>query len=53
LSINFYDAKVDHVSLDRAISMWEKAEELINTDGFVLPAAGAADTACQVASLTA
>jgi len=53
LSINAYDAKVDHVSLDRAISMWEKAEELINTDGFVLPAVGAADTARQVASLTA
>ena len=31
----------------------EKAEELINTEGFVLPAAGAANTACQVASLTA
>jgi len=51
ISVN--DSRIDHVGLERASRMWEKAEELINTEGFILPAAGAPDTARQVASLTA
>ena len=52
LSVNATDAKIEHVSQERAASMWDKAEQLLNTDGFILPAAGAASTARQVASLT-
>ena len=52
LSVNFDNAKIEHVSQKRAKSMWSKAEQLLNTDGFILPTAGAANTACQVASLT-
>jgi len=52
LSVKFSDAKIDHVSQERAKSMWEKAEILLNTEGFVLPAAGAVGQARQVASLT-
>ena len=52
LSVNVNDAKIEHVSLERAASMWDKAEQLLSTDGFILPAASAANTARQVASLT-
>lgn len=52
LSISINEAKVQHVTQERAKSMWDKAEQLLNTDGFILPAAGAANTACQVVSLT-
>jgi len=32
--------------------MWEKAEELLNIEDLVLPAAGATKSVCQVASLS-
>lgn len=50
LNVNFDDAKIEHVSHYK--SMWSKAEQLLTTDGFILPAACAANTTCQVASLT-
>ena len=52
LSIQFSSAKVDHVSLERVKTMWEKAEQLLSTEGLILPAAGAISTARQVASLS-
>ena len=53
LSVSFHKAKVDHVSLERLKTMWEKAEELLGTEGLILPAASAINTARQVASLSA
>lgn len=52
LSVSIDDAKIGHVSQERIKGMWDKAEQLLNTEGFILPAAGAANTARQVASLT-
>ena len=52
LSVPFFNAKVDHVSLERVKTMWEKAAELIGTEGLILPAAGATNTGRQVASLS-
>lgn len=51
-SIKLEDAQISHVSKEKLKSMWEKAEELLSGDGFVLPAAGAMETARQVASLS-
>jgi len=45
LSIKLGDAQISHVSKGKLKSMWEKAEELLSGDGFVLPAAGAMETA--------
>lgn len=53
LSKQFCNAKVDHVSLERVKTMWERAEQLLSTEGLILPAAGAINTARQVASLSA
>ena len=52
LSVSIDDAKIGHVSQERIKGMWDKAEQLINTEGFILPTAGAANTARQVAILT-
>lgn len=52
LSVSIDDAKIGHVSQERIKGMWDKAEQLLSTEGFILPAAGAANTARQVASLT-
>ena len=41
LSIKLGDAQISLVSKGKLKSMWEKAEELLSGDGFVLPAAGA------------
>lgn len=53
LSVNVEDARISHVSRQKVHSMWEKAEQLLNGCGLVLPAAGATKTSRQVASLTA
>ena len=53
MDVNITDARIGHVSRERLQDMWEKAEELLSTDGLVLPAAGATTSARQVASLSA
>lgn len=53
MSIDVENAQISHVSREKVQSMWEKAEELLNGDGLVLPAAGATKTSRQVASLSA
>ena len=53
MSVNVEDARIYHVSRQKVHGMWEKAEELLNGCGLVLPAAGATKTSQQVASLTA
>ena len=47
------DAQISHVSRQKVQSMWEKAEELLNSCCVILPATGATKTSRQVASLTA
>ena len=55
LSIDVSQAKVEHVTRDRMVDMWDKASVLLSTPDLLLPAAGAAGaaaTARQVASLS-
>jgi len=51
LSIKLEDAQISHVNKEKLKSMWEKAEELLSGDGFVLLAAGAmhgnSSTSCE------
>lgn len=53
LSVRIEDAQISHVSMQKVLGMWEKAEQLLNGCGLVLPAAGATQTSHQVASLSA
>lgn len=52
-TFNLADFFVTHVSLERVKTMWDKVEQLLSTEGLILPAAGAISTAHQVASLSA
>ena len=52
LSVKLEDAKVCHVHIERLQNMWQKAEELLSTPGFVVPAAGNIEMCRQVASLS-
>ena len=52
LSVKLEDAKVHHVHIERLQNMWQKAEELLSTLGFVVPAAGNIKMCRQVASLS-
>ena len=45
LSIQFSNAKVDYVNLERVKTMWEKAEQLLSTESLILPAAVCYSTA--------
>lgn len=53
LSVCIDDARISHVSREKLQNMWDKAEELLNIEELVLPAAGATKSARQVASLSA
>lgn len=50
LSLEWKSAHISHIQSDRVARIWDKAEEILNTPGMVLPAAGNA-SARQVASL--
>lgn len=50
LSVDWNCAHITHIQPDRVAKIWEKAEEILNTPGLVLPAAGNS-SARQVASV--
>lgn len=52
LSIRVEDAEIHHVQSERLQCIWQKAEELLSTPGFVLPATGNPESCRQVASLS-
>ena len=51
VSIKWETAKSEHVYIQRLQDMWQKVEQLFNTTGFALPAAGNPEMSRQVASL--
>ena len=52
LSTKWENAKIEHVHIQRLQDMWLKAEQLLSTPGFVIPAAGNPEMSQQVASLS-
>ena len=52
LSISWLDASISHVHSEMLERMWEKAEILLSTPGFVLATAGNNELSRQVASLS-